>query len=86
MKKIIGDCTLYCCDSLELLKARLFSKIGAIVSDSPDGIGLQLGGGGTSGNLKNKCQAVKNLELIHGDDAPSDGRVQAIKSEPRIIL
>lgn len=44
-KVTIGDATLYCGDSLELLRAGVFGKLGAIVSDTPCGIGFQHGGG-----------------------------------------
>ena len=70
-KRIIGDCTLYRGDSLELLKAGTFGKIGAIVSDPPYGIGFQHGGSGIGGNVKT-VQTTCNTELIHGDDVPFD--------------
>lgn len=60
-KRIIGECTLYRGDCLELLRAGpgktrpgfagVFGKIGAIVSDPPYGIGFQHGGGGKSKNV-----------------------------------
>lgn len=34
-KKIIGDCTLYCGDSLELLKAGVFGAVDSLVTDPP---------------------------------------------------
>ena len=42
-KRIIGDCTLYGGDSLALLQAGTFGKLGAIVSDPPYGIGNNWG-------------------------------------------
>ena len=71
-KRILADglATLYRGDSLELLRAGVFGKIGAIVSDPPYGIGFQHGGGGTSGNVSSA--GIHNLKPIHGDDAPFD--------------
>ena len=68
-KVTIGDATLYCGDSLALLRAGVFGKLGAIVSDPPYGIGFQHGGGGTGGAVLNSL-ARQNLKPIHGDDAP----------------
>jgi len=45
-KCVIGDATLYCGDSRELLREGVFGEIGAIVSDPPYGIGYQHSGGG----------------------------------------
>lgn len=46
-KRILADgrATLYRGDSLELLRAGVFGKLGAIVSDPPYGIGFQHSGG-----------------------------------------
>lgn len=71
-KRIIGDCTLYRGDSLELLHAGVFGKLGAIVSDPPYGIGFQHGGGGNHAQLQNPCIPVGNLGKIHGDSTPFD--------------
>lgn len=68
-KRVIGDCTLYCGDSLELLSAGVFGKIGAIVSDPPYGIGYQHGGN-DSGRSKIKAES-KTCKII-GDDVPFD--------------
>ena len=65
-KVTIGNATLYCGDSLELLQAGVFGKIGAIVSDPPYGIGFEHGGGGGF-RIPSEQQ---NLNPIHGDDAP----------------
>ena len=73
MKQVkIGDALLYCGDSLALLQAGAFGKIGAIVSDPPYGIGFQHGGGGLNLRLESPATIVKNLDPIHGDDAPFD--------------
>lgn len=66
-KVTIGDATLYCGNSLELLRAGVFGKIGAIVSDPPYGIGFEKGEGGLS-------LGGRNMEPIIGDDAPFDPR------------
>jgi len=81
-KRIIGDCTLYLGDCLELLRAGpgkpgpgnagVFGKIGAIVSDPPYGIGFQHGGGGASVGFVRQDLLVNNLDPIHGDDQPFD--------------
>lgn len=88
-KEAIGNITLYRGHSLELLRAGVFGKIGAIVSDPPYGIGYQHGGFG-------RDVAVVRTGKIHGDDVPFDpspwvdaapissgGR---IKQGPRILL
>lgn len=72
-KRIIGDCTLYRGDCLELLRAGpgktgLFGKIGAIVSDPPYGIGYQHGGGGERINQISNLPA--RTDAITGDDLP----------------
>jgi len=67
-KRILADghATLYRGDCLELLRAGVFGKIGAIVSDPPYGIGFQHSGGGLGINEH------RNLDPIHGDDQPFD--------------
>ncbi len=70
-KVTIGDAILYCGDSLELLRAGVFGKIGAIVSDPPYGIGFLHGGGGVGGSLPTS-QTKSSAKPIHGDDAPFD--------------
>ena len=70
-KEVIGNITLYCGDSLELLRAGVFGKIGAIVSDPPYGIGFKHGGGGRGGNVPSSS-APSCAAAIHGDDAPFD--------------
>lgn len=65
----VHDCTIYLGDSVAMLKAGAFGKIGAIVSNPPYGINFQHSGGG-SGGIKNKdgiripCKTCK----IIGDD------------------
>jgi len=74
-KRIIGDCTLYRGDCLELLhagpgKTGLFGKIGAIVSDPPYGIGYQLERNGAGAPNNTGGKDVKNSPIIHGDCTP----------------
>lgn len=70
-KRIFADgrATLYRGDSLELLRAGVFGKLGAIVSDPPYGIGFQHSGGGRGGSIPT-AKTGRNTDLIHGDDAP----------------
>lgn len=70
-KEVIGNITLYCGDSLELLRAGVFGKIGAIVSDPPYGIGFQHSGGGAGGTVPSRG-APACVAPIAGDDAPFD--------------
>lgn len=63
-----GRATLYRGDSLDLLRAGVFGKIGAIVSDPPYGIGLQASRGGSGEMIKGSS----NPRGIHGDDVPFD--------------
>lgn len=71
-KRIIGDCTLYCSDSLELLRAGVFGKLGAIVSDPPYGIGYQHGGGGDGIRNRDGSPIPSKTCTIIGDDVPFD--------------
>lgn len=73
-KRILADgqATLYRGDSLELLRAGVFGKLGAIVSDPPYGIGFQHGGGGTSPQRIQTLKHGSDTRTIHGDDAPFD--------------
>jgi site-specific DNA-methyltransferase (adenine-specific)/modification methylase len=71
-KRIIGDCTLYQGDSLELLAAGVFGKIGAIVSDPPYGIGYQKERNGASKNDLLRNEPINNSPVIIGDDMPFD--------------
>ncbi|MFW9594132.1 MAG: hypothetical protein ACMV1D_01370, partial [Macromonas sp.] len=66
-KRILADglATLYRGDSLELLRAGVFGKLGAIVSDPPYGIGFQHGGG--SGFEKMGKSVSGNTDKIYGD-------------------
>ena len=74
-KRIIGDCTLYRGDSLALLRAGVFGKLGAIVSDPPYGIGYQHGGtltqNGAGFAVGGKLLQAKTTPII-GDDEPFD--------------
>ncbi len=72
-KRVLADgrATLYCGDSLQLLRAGVFGKIGAIVSDPPYGIGYQHSGGGAGARVAT-TYAPQNLGAIHGDDSPFD--------------
>lgn len=69
-KCVIGDATLYCGDSRELLRAGVFGGIGAIVSDPPYGIGYQHGGS-CRGAFGGK-QIQSNSQKIIGDDEDFD--------------
>ena len=69
-KEVIGDATLYLGDCLELLRAGVFGRIGAIVSDPPYGIGYQHSGGG--GGLARGVNGVSKVAPIHGDDVRFD--------------
>lgn len=75
-KRIIGDCTLYRGDSLALLNAGVFGKLGAIVSDPPYGIGYQHGGMNKNGNGTGRTVGGELLQAktcaIIGDDQPFD--------------
>lgn len=72
-KRIIGDCTLYRGDSLELLHAGVFGKLGAIVSDPPYGINFEKSGSGGQGAPdRTGGKDVRNGSKIHGDDVPFD--------------
>ena len=73
-KRTIGDCTLYLGDSLELLAAGVFGKIGAIVSDPPYGIGYQHNGGKMLSKVTyaNKTITQSNTAAVIGDDVPFD--------------
>ncbi len=66
----IGNATLYLADSLELLRAGAFGKIGAIVSDPPYGIGYQHSGHATT--LTTGTQVAATTAPICGDDKPFD--------------
>lgn len=70
-KEVIGDITLYCGDSLELLRAGVFGKIGAIVSDPPYGIGYQHGGGRETQAIGGGSIAFTTAP-IKGDSEPFD--------------
>ena len=65
-KRILADgrATLYRGDSLELLRAGVFGKLGAIVSDPPYGIRLQEsrgGSGSTDSPVSNGGRGLKRL-------------------------
>jgi DNA modification methylase len=65
-KEVIGDCTLYLGDCLEVMPA--LGKVDAVVTDPPYGIGYSHGGGG--GRLA-KSTAHAKMPII-GDDRPFD--------------
>ena len=68
-----GRATLYCGNSLELLKAGVFGKVGGIVSDPPYGIGYQHSGGGGGGvRYKDGSHPPTKTNPIIGDNAPFD--------------
>lgn len=75
-KRILADglATLYRGDSLELLRAGVFGKLGAIVSDPPYGINFEKSGGHKNGSphgfLPNG--AKRNSQIIQGDSVPFD--------------
>lgn len=75
-KRILADgqATLYRGDSLELLRAGVFGKIGAIVSDPPYGINFKQWGDKTGHNKYGflPSGAQKNSSIIHGDGEPFD--------------
>lgn len=74
-KRILADgqATLYRGDSLELLRAGVFGKLGAIVSDPPYGIGYQHSGGGAGVTTAARGELSKSKTWkIHGDDQPFD--------------
>lgn len=80
-----GRATLYCGDSLELLKAGVFGKVGAIVSDPPYGIGYQHGGGGDGASgirARDGSRLPSKTSPIIGDDMPFDP-VPWIDAAPR---
>jgi DNA modification methylase len=58
---VIGDCTLYEGDCLEVMPT--LSKVDAVVTDPPYGIGYKMPQGGKS---------PRNIKPIIGDDAPFD--------------
>jgi site-specific DNA-methyltransferase (adenine-specific)/modification methylase len=66
-----GMATLYCGDSLELLRMGVFGPISAIVSDPPYGIGFQHSGGGLGGTVVTKM-VRSSLQPITGDDQSFD--------------
>lgn len=62
----IGDCDLYLGDCLDVMP--LLGPVGAVVTDSPYGIGYSHGGGG--GKLA-RSTALAKMPIL-GDDAPFD--------------
>ena len=65
-KEVIGDCTLYLGDCLEIMPSS--PKMDAVVTDSPYGIGFSHGGGG--GKLARSTR-LDHMPII-GDDCPFD--------------
>lgn len=68
-KRVIGDATLYCGDSRELLRAGVFGSIGGIVSDPPYGIGYQHSGMSRS---YEGYYIESNAQTIIGDEEEFD--------------
>lgn len=68
-KCVIGDATLYCADSRELLRAGVFGEIGAIVSDPPYGIGYQHSG---YARVHEGYFIRSNTQTIFGDNEEFD--------------
>lgn len=66
---VIGDCTLYCEDCLFILPH--LSKVDAVVTDPPYGIGYQRGKGGRGGAHSYGNRFCNDAAII-GDDAPFD--------------
>lgn len=76
-KRVIGNATLYRGDSIELLRAGVFGKLGAIVSDPPYGIGYRHGGEESrsrAGTRVDGSSIPAKTTPIMGDDAPFDPR------------
>ena len=71
-KRMIGDCTMYCGDSIDLLNAGIFGKIGAIVSDPPYGISFSSSTTQVSYSKNAIGKTVGNKKNIIGDDKPFD--------------
>lgn len=69
-KEVIGDCTLYLGDSLEILPA--LGAVDAVVSDPPYGIAFAHGGNDRSGIGKGKYATKFAKVAIAGDDKPFD--------------
>lgn len=72
-KRVLADgrAIMYRGDCLELLRAGVFCKIGAIVSDPPYGIDYEKAGGGGH-RLVELVETQRNSRQIHGDNAPFD--------------
>ena len=66
-KEIIGDCTLYLGDCLQVMPT--LGRFDAVVTDPPYGIAYHRGGGG--GKFGINAQ-VESLPVIKGDDQPFD--------------
>lgn len=69
-KEVIGDCTLYLGDCLEILPT--LGRIDAVVSDPPYGISFSHGSGGDGIGGGGRYVSKFNNVPIHGDDAPFD--------------
>lgn len=68
----IGNATLYCADSSELIPSfDRGSLVDAIVTDPPYGISYSHGGG-FHGGIAPNCKSAFSGETVIGDDAPFD--------------
>lgn len=68
---IIGDCTLYLGDCLEILPT--LGKVDAIISDPPYGIDYNHSGGNRFGSVGvTKAARLRGSPKIEGDDTPFD--------------
>lgn len=80
---IIGPCTLYLGDSLQLLAEGYFDKIDALVADPPYGINFVHGGGGHGFLSSMSAEKLrKKSKPIFGDDQPFDPRPWSDKFYP----
>lgn len=61
MKRVIGDCTLYCADCLDVMKDMPDKSVDCVVTDPPYGIAHVMSQGGLS---------PRNTRPIVGDDKP----------------
>ena len=67
MKEVIGECTLYCGDCLEIMPN--LGKVDAVVTDPPYGISLK------TNYADRKCGRLtqsNNYAPVHGDNVPFD--------------
>lgn len=85
-KEVIGDCTLYLGDCLEILPT--LGKVDAVVTDPPYGINYSAGGGGGGIRDKNGKRYAKKFtgkNLVIGDDKPFDPSFILALNVPTIL-